>query len=209
MSTDQEPTTLARHYDRIAGIYDHVLDRIEHWLLGDWRAWAAAQATGTVLEIAIGTGRTLPFYREKSTVIGLDLSAGMLERARSRARQSRARVWLVRGDAQRLPLRDESVDCVVSLLSLCTIPDHRRALGEAQRVLRPAGRLVLVEHVRSPSPVIRAIQRALDPLTVRFAHDHLLREPLDLLPELGFRIVVAERRSWGLVERILATKASA
>ncbi len=207
--TDRETRAIARHYDRLAGSYDRALDMVERWLLGDWRAWAATQATGRVLEIAIGTGRTLPFYPEATTVIGLDLSAAMLERARSRARQSRVRVWLVRGDAQQLPIRDESVDCVVSLLSLCTIPDYRRALNEAHRVLRPGGRLVLVEHVRSPNAVIRAIQRALDPLTVRFAHDHLLREPLDLLPQLGFRIVVAERRSWGLVERVLATKASA
>jgi len=206
MSHHSVVSKLARHYDRLAEHYDSAMDRFEGWLLGDWRAWAAAQAHGRTLEIAIGTGRTLPFYPEGVAVLGVELSAGMLQYARQRARGRQLPVFLVRADAQALPLRNESIDVVVSILSLCTIPDHRQALAEAYRVLRPGGRLVLVEHVRSPHRAIAAVQHLIDPLSIRFAYDHLTREPLELVPQCGFRVVEIQRRWLGIIERILAEK---
>jgi hypothetical protein len=65
---------------------------------------------------------------------------------------------------------------------------------------------VLLEHVRSPSLAVRAAQRALDPLAVRFAADHLLRDPLDHLASVGFEIESVERLKWGIVERVVARK---
>ncbi|MCX2726344.1 class I SAM-dependent methyltransferase [Thermomicrobium sp. 4228-Ro] len=201
-----ELLTLARHYDTLAQHYDRMLDRFERRLLGDWRARAAHQAYGWTLEIAIGTGRTIPLYAERATVIGLELSSGMLAHAKRRLATARVPVFLIRGDAQRLPIRNDSIDVVISILSLCTIPDDRRALAEAYRVLRPGGKLLLVEHVRSPNGLVRAVQHLLDPLSVRFAHDHLLRDPLDHLQEIGFRVLDVERRALGIVERVLAEK---
>jgi hypothetical protein len=79
-------------------------------------------------------------------------------------------------------------------------------VAEAHRVLRPGGRLVLLEHVRSPSLAVRAAQRVLDPLSVRFAADHLLRDPLDYLGDVGFEIESVARLKWGIVERVVARK---
>jgi SAM-dependent methyltransferase len=110
------------------------------------------------------------------------------------------------GDAQRLEFGDESFDTVVSTLSLCTIPDHAEAVREAYRVLRPDGRFLLLEHVRSAHLAVRLVQRMLDPLAVRFAADHLVREPLDQLVVAGFEIERLERSKWGIVERIAARK---
>jgi hypothetical protein len=73
-------------------------------------------------------------------------------------------------------------------------------------VLRPGGRLLLLEHVRSPVRAVRAVQRLLDPLAVRFAADHLTREPLDYLVAEGFEIERVERSKWGIVERVAAHK---
>ena len=73
-------------------------------------------------------------------------------------------------------------------------------------VLRPGGRFILVEHVRSPVRVVRAVERAIEPLTVRFEGDHLTREPLDHLEPVGFRIEQLERSKWGIVERVSALK---
>jgi hypothetical protein len=73
-------------------------------------------------------------------------------------------------------------------------------------VLRPAGRLLLLEHVRSPVRAVRMVQRLLDPLSVRFAGDHLTREPLDELGAEGFEIERVERSKWGIVERVAARK---
>jgi ubiquinone/menaquinone biosynthesis C-methylase UbiE len=193
-------------YDREADRYDSVIGIPERLLFTGGREWAAAQATGRVLEIGIGTGRNLPHYPAGMRVAGQDISPAMLARARARARALGRRAPLAVGDAQHLSFADAQFDTVVSTLTLCTIPDERRALAEARRVLRPGGRLILLEHVRSPRPVVRAVQRAIDPLTVRFAGDHLLRDPLDHLAALGFAIEFCARSRAGIVERVVARK---
>jgi hypothetical protein len=88
------------------------------------------------------------------------------------------------------------------------VHDPRQQAGDsrAHRVLRPGGRLLLLEHVRSPSLPVRAVQRLLNPLAVRFAADHLVREPLDHLAAEGFEVEGVERSKWGIVERVIASK---
>ena len=71
-------------------------------------------------------------------------------------------------------------------------------------MLRPGGTILLLEHVRSPVLPIRLLQRLLEPLVVRFAADHLTREPLDYLNAEGFEIEQLERSKWGIVERVSA-----
>ena len=130
----------------------------------------------------------------------------MLAIAKQRAVELGLDADLRLGDAQALELPDERFDTAVITLALCTIPDDRQAVREAHRVLRPGGRLLLLEHVRSPRLPVRAVQRLLDPLAVRFAADHLVREPLDHLSAAGFELERVERLKWGIVERLIAHK---
>jgi ubiquinone/menaquinone biosynthesis C-methylase UbiE len=189
----------APRYDRQMGFFDRVL-------FAGGREWACAQVNGEVLELAVGTGRNLPYYPADVRLTGIELSPQMLEIGRKRAEQLGRDVDLRIGDAQALELEDQCFDTVIITFGLCTIPDDRGAATEAHRVLRPGGRLVLLEHVRSPSPAVRAVQRALDPLSVRFAADHLVRDPLDHLGNIGFEIESVERLKWGIVERVVARK---
>ena len=92
---------------------------------------------------------------------------------------------------------------------LCTIPDDRRAMAEAVRVLCPGGRLLLVEHVRSPNLVVRAIERLLEPVTLWRMADHLLREPLSHVLAEGLEVERLERSWFGVVERLAARKPEA
>jgi SAM-dependent methyltransferase len=110
-------------------------------------------------------------------------------------------------DAESLGLPDQSFDTMMSTLTMCSIPDHHAALSEAWRVLRPGGRLIMVEHVRSPLTAVALGLRLLDPLAVRFGADHLLRDPLDDGRRLGMRILELHRLKWGIVERVVAGKA--
>jgi ubiquinone/menaquinone biosynthesis C-methylase UbiE len=167
-----------------------------------------SHAKGDVLEIAVGTGRNLSRYPDGVRLTGIELSPEMLAIARERADELGSKADLRIGDAQALDFSDASFDTVVVTLALCTIPDDRKAAAEARRVLRPGGRLIFMEHVRSPVFPVRAVQRLLDPVAVRFQADHIVREPLDYLSEEGFEIESVERSKWGIVERVIARKPS-
>lgn len=206
MTRRGETARVQRLYDKAAKSYDRFIVIPEKMLFGEGRRWVASQADGDTLEIAVGTGRNLPYYPTAVRLTGIDLSPAMLDVARDRARALGREMDLRVGDAQALDFPDARFDTVVSTLALCTIPDARQAVAEARRVLRPGGRLVLLEHVRSPNPVVRAGQRILDPLFVRFQADHLLREPCDDAEAEGFAVDRRERSKWGIVERLVARK---
>ena len=135
-------------------------------------------------------------------------SQGMLELARKEAARVRPDADLREGNAEALDFPDESFDTVTCTLALCTIPDDRAAVAEAMRVLRPGGRLVLLEHVRSPVRGVRRVQHLLEPLSLRFEHDHLMREPLEHVRDVGFVVERLERSKLGIVERLAARKPS-
>lgn len=192
--------------DKEAPRYDRQISFFERILFRGGREWVCSQAEGDVLEVAAGTGRNLPHYPESVRLTAVELSSEMLVIARRRAQDVGSDADLRLGDAQALEFPDESFDTVVITLGLCTIPDSRQAIREIRRVLRPDGRLLLLEHVRSPILPVRAVQRLLDPLTVRFMADHLARDPLDHLANEGFDVERVERSKWGIVERVAARK---
>ena len=205
-SATSETERVRRIQDKEAPRYDRQISFFERVLFGDGRQWVCSQATGDVLELAAGTARNLPFYPPDVRITAVELSPEMLSIGRRRAEALGRDADLRLGDVQALEFPDGSFDTVVCTLGLCTIPDDRKAAAEARRVLRPGGRLLLLEHVRSPSLPVRAIQRLLDPLSVRFQADHLLRDPLDYLSAEGFDVEQMERSKWGIVERVRARK---
>jgi ubiquinone/menaquinone biosynthesis C-methylase UbiE len=201
-----ETERVRRIWERVAPVYDRRIGFFERRLFAGGREWVCSRAAGRTLEIAVGTGRNLAHYPGDVDLTGIELSPAMLDRARERAARLRRDADLRPGDAQRLPFPDGSFDTVTCTISLCSIPDDAAAVAEVRRVLRPGGRFVFMEHVRSPSLPVRAVQRLIDPLTVRFEGDHVAREPLDHLRAQGFEIEELERLRWGIVERGVAVK---
>jgi ubiquinone/menaquinone biosynthesis C-methylase UbiE/predicted ester cyclase len=205
-SIPNETDRVRRIFDEQAPKYDKSMARFERLLFSGNREWACSRAQGDVLEIAAGTARNLPFYPKGVRVTGVELSPEMAALGRKRAEELGRPIDLRVGDAESLEFPDESFDTVVCAYGLCTIPDDAGAVREAKRVLRPGGRIVLAEHVRSPNPVVRTIQRVLDPLADRFGGDHLLREPLDHLKAEGFAVDEVRRQKAGWVELVAAHK---
>src|SRR5829696_1609824 len=140
-SVSEETERLKRVWEKEAPTYDRRMDFFERVLFGDGREWVCSRASGEVLEVAVGTGRNFPFYPEGVRLTGIDLSPAMLEIARKKAGERSLDADLREGNAQELPFPDASFDVVVCTLSLCSIPDDRRAVAEMKRVLRPRGRL--------------------------------------------------------------------
>jgi len=206
MSQQTETERVREIFDASAAQYDKGMAFTEKLFFGDGRAWACSQVRGQVLEIAIGTGRNLPFYPADVEITGIEISPAMLEIARQRAQGLGRQVKLIIGDAQALPFPDQRFDTVVCTIALCSIPDERKAVAEVWRVLRPGGRFVALEHVRSPNIVIRGLERLLEAYTVRTQADHLLREPLETAQAAGFSIEYLKRQKLGIVERLIARK---
>jgi ubiquinone/menaquinone biosynthesis C-methylase UbiE len=206
--TGSETERVRSIQDRGAAGYDRQMSFFDRVLFAGGRQWACSQAEGEVLELAVGTGRNLEHYPPGTRLTGIELSEEMLAIAQRRAEELTIEPDLRQGDAQALDFPDRGFDTVLITLALCTIPDDRAAVREAFRVLRSGGSLVLLEHVRSPALPVRAIQRLLDPLAVRFEADHLVRDPLDYLEAEGFEIESLKRLKWGIVERVVARKAA-
>ena len=200
---DQE---LRRRWDRYSGRYDRDIGVMERLQFAGGREWVCEQASGDVLEVAVGTGRNFAHYPADVRLTGIDLSPAMLEIARTRARDVGVEVELREGDAQALPFPDASFDTVVCTLGLCGVPDERAAIAEAHRVLRPGGKLLLLDHIGSHHSPIRLGQRLLEKVTVRMLGDYQTRRPLPLLDAEGFDVTRSERLKLGTVERVAAVK---
>jgi ubiquinone/menaquinone biosynthesis C-methylase UbiE len=205
-SAAPKPERLRRYWDKHARSYDRQMAFLERRLLGDGRQWVCSQASGEVLEVAVGTGRNLAFYPRGVRLTGIDFSPEMLRLARRQAERLGREVDLRLGDAQALDLPAGSFDTVVCTLSLCAIPDERRALAEMRRVLRPGGRLLLLDHVAAAPRPVRAVQWLLERITIPLGGEYLRRRPLLHVQAEGLAVEQRERYKLGIVERLVARK---
>ncbi len=153
------------------------------------------KASGTVLEIGIGTGLNLPYYDASSVdkLIGLDPSDQSWHLARKRLEQISFPVEFVGLPGEQIPLDDASIDTIVVTFSLCTIPDPVAALEGMRRVLKPGGQLLFAEHGRAPDEGVRRWQNRINGIWGLIAGGcHLNRDIPSLLTQGGFATTALE-----------------
>jgi ubiquinone/menaquinone biosynthesis C-methylase UbiE len=178
----------AAGYDRfMAGPEQAVLRRHREALIG--------RATGSVLEVGGGTGANLPFYAQDiAELVITEPEEPMARRLERKLAGYRLQARVVRAPAEELPFEDARFDFVVSTLVLCTVGDPARALAEIHRVLKPDGRLVFLEHVRSDAPTLARWQDRLEGFQVRIGHGcHPNRRTLENIERARFTIAELER----------------
>ena len=192
------------YWDRVAPRYDAASAPIERRFFAEARAWVAERAVGEVLELAVGTGRTFDEYSAGLSLTAIDRSGGMLALARERAARLGRRARFVQADATELPFADGAFDSAVMCFSLCGVDDVGAVLAEAERVLRPGGRLLLADHVAAANPLLRAGQHLLEPITVALHGERFTRRPMREVRALGLDVVESRRTHGGLIEALRA-----
>jgi ubiquinone/menaquinone biosynthesis C-methylase UbiE len=131
-------------------LYDKMIRATEEAGLRDMRREVLSRARGRTLDIGAGTGANIGLFGSETTdIVFAEPSSHMAKRLRRRLEEAGDDSEVVDAPAERLPFPDDSFDTAVFTLVLCTVPDQESALAEVARVLRPGGRMLFLEHVRS------------------------------------------------------------
>ena len=163
-------------YSEFASVYDKVFARIFYpRIAAVIRALNIAPAA-KVLEVGVGTGLALDAYPPHCQVLGVDLAPDMLEHAQERIGSNGWRhVTLQEMDAMNLKLPDNSFDYVMAFHVVSVVPDATRLMREAQRVCKPGGKIVVINHFRSEKRLLASLDRSLEPITRRWGWHTLER----------------------------------
>jgi ubiquinone/menaquinone biosynthesis C-methylase UbiE len=146
---------MGRIYDATWGrgfsaMYDRAMKATEEAGMRETRREVLAEARGRTIDIGAGTGLNLDLFpAEVSELVLAEPDPHMLKQLRVKVSESGREASVVQAPAEKLPFEDDSFDTAVFTLVLCTVPDPAAALAEAARLLRPGGKLLFVEHVRS------------------------------------------------------------
>lgn len=199
---------IRRAYDEFAPNYRRYA-WFENTLLGlnRQRRRLMGRASGAILDVACGTGENFTYLPAASRITAVDLSPGMVAQAERRAHELGRPIQTLTMDASALQFPDDSFDTVVSALATCTFPDPIAALKEMERVCKPDGRILLLEHGRSRVDWIGRYQD-------RRAHSHFQaagcrwnQEPVGIVKAAGLEILSANRSFFGVFHTMEITVA--
>ena len=202
-----EATVLTRaRYQRISPVYDRI-ERLMERRFQPWREKLWQFVYGPrVLEVGVGTGQNMEFWPLNCKITAIDLTPGMLDIAHQHAKSlNRHDADLFLADIQHLELPSGIFDTVVATFVFCSVPDPVQGLREIGRVVRPGGKILLLEHVRIDRPVVGAMMDILAPLVVRLNGANINRRTIENIRIAGLHIErVEDLDSMGMFKLIFA-----
>ncbi len=187
-------------YDPIAERYDRLMLPLERRFLGRWRREALSFLPQNVriLEIGAGTGANFPFYPPSICAVASEVSAGMIGKARPLAN----RINLVQANAESLPFASQSFDAAFATLVFCSLANPRSGFSELRRVVRPNGKIVLLEHVR-PNGLLGYAFDAFNVVSMALIEDCFNRRTAELAEQSGLRILELRKKALGAFNLIV------
>ena len=185
---------MSLHKRFFAAVYDGQMRKSEKAGLAEIRTAVVGKAAGTVLEIGAGTGANLAHYGPTVTSLTVtEPDVYMLKRLERRVTGEAPSASALRAPAEDLPFEDGTFDAVVSTLVLCGVDDQPRAVRELRRVLRPGGRLIFIEHVRSDDARVAKMQDRMNPLNRFCVLCDCNRPTLETIRAAGFEVTQLEQ----------------
>ncbi|NIS81066.1 MAG: methyltransferase domain-containing protein [Anaerolineales bacterium] len=206
----EDPATEATkaRYGRLAPIYDfvEVLPELRYrsWRERFWEKVRGKLSRGErLLEVGVGTGKNLPHWPQGIRISAIDLTPGMVARARRWAAKLGLEAEIVDGDVQRLEFPDDSFDVAVATFVFCSVPNPLLGLRELARVVRPGGLIFLMEHVRSRNPLMGKLMDLLNPLVVRLMGLNINRDTVGNVIRSGLMLDQVEDLGKGGIFKII------
>jgi len=196
---------IKKRYNRTAFYYDLLEAPMEKFRFSVWRSRFRSRITGPrALEVGVGTGKNIPYYPENLEITAIDFSPRMLAKAKRKALELNRKVELTEMDIQRLSFPDKYFDTVFASCVFCSVPNPIEGLIELNRVCKPDGKLILLEHMRPENPILGLLFDFLNPLVVRMVGANINRKTVDNIQKAGWRILVEERLSSDIIRWIEA-----
>ena len=207
MTQDKATELAKRRYNRIAPLYDFMESLIEGSRYSKWRELLWSKVEGiNVLEVGVGTGKNFPYYPEAAEITAVDFSDRMLKRAKDRASKQKMKVRLKQMDVQNLDFKDNTFDTVVASFVFCSVPNPVRGLMEIERVCKPKGKVVLLEHVLSANRIMAWLMNLANPLVVRMMGANINRRTVENVSKSGLAVEQVTDLGAGIFKLIEARK---